>query len=156
MDENVSHVPLKAGRRILVVEDNVTLAYGLKLNLEVEGHDVLIESNGHAALASPNAFQPDLIILDIMLPGLDGFEVLRGWRRSGVSTRVIVLSAKGEPFDRLTGLRLGADDYITKPFYLLNCSSVLHGNLIEWDQRLRKVHATFGSATLESTCRLAW
>jgi DNA-binding response OmpR family regulator len=118
MDETASQVPPKAGRRILVVEDNETLAYGLKLNLEVEGHEVLIESNGDTAVAIPDAFQPDLIILDIMLPGLDGFEVLRRWRRSGVSTRVIILSAKGEPFDRVTGLRLGADDYVTKPFHL--------------------------------------
>ena len=105
--------------RILIVEDNATLAYGLKLNLEVDGHEVHVEGDGAAALSIPDAFRPDLIILDIMLPGLDGFELLRRWRLSGISTRVIILSAKAATDDRVKGLRLGADDYVTKPFQIL-------------------------------------
>ena len=118
MNESESASLSRVLRRILVVEDDATLAYGLKLNLEVDGHVVLVEGNGEAALSIPDVFRPDLVILDIMLPGIDGLELLRRWRRSGISTRVIVLSARGESDDRVRGLRLGADDYMTKPFHL--------------------------------------
>lgn len=114
-----SLAPPERRHRILIIEDDDTLAYGLRLNLELDGHEVLVEGDGAAALSIPDDFRPDLIILDIMLPGLDGFELLRLWRLSGISTRVIILSAKAAADDRVTGLRLGADDYVTKPFHIL-------------------------------------
>lgn len=105
--------------RILIVEDNADLAFGLRMNLEIEGYVVLIETDGRKALPLPVSFRPDLIVLDLMLPGIDGFQLLRRWRELDSRTRVIVLSAKDGEANRVTALRLGADDYVAKPFSLL-------------------------------------
>ena len=105
--------------RILVVEDNEDLAFGLRNNLEVEGHTVDVASDGAAGLSRAAATAPDLVILDLMLPQLDGFHVLRGLREQGIATPVLILTARGEETDKVRGLRLGADDYVTKPFGLL-------------------------------------
>ncbi len=105
--------------RVLVVQDDSDLAFGLKLDLEVEGLEVCVEGDGSNALSLPSSFHPDVIILDIMLPGLDGFELLRRWRMNDRATRIIILSARSAEADRVAGLRLGADDYITKPFSVL-------------------------------------
>lgn len=108
-----------AGRpRVLVVEDDPGLAFGLQMNLEIEGYEVLVEGDGLQALSVRESFRPDLVLLDLMLPGLDGIELLRRWRELDPSTRIIILSARVDEVDRLTGLRLGADDYVTKPFSL--------------------------------------
>jgi DNA-binding response OmpR family regulator len=105
--------------RILVVEDNRDLAYGLRNNLEIEGYDVEVAPDGPSGLRAAEARPPDLVVLDLMLPGLDGFRVLRALRQGGAATPVLVLTAKGEEADKVRGLRLGADDYVTKPFGLL-------------------------------------
>ena len=109
-----------AGRRILLVEDNRDLAYGLRNNLEIEGYAVRVAEDGETALEALAA-EPhfDLLILDLMLPGLDGFRVLRQARQQGTSLPILILSARGEEADKVRGLRLGADDYVTKPFGLL-------------------------------------
>jgi DNA-binding response OmpR family regulator len=104
---------LDARPRILVVEDNETLAFGLKSNLEFEGWNVQIAADGSDALAAATAFDPDLILLDLALPGIDGMELLRLWRTNDRITRIVVLSAKAAEVDRVAGLRAGADDYIT-------------------------------------------
>lgn len=105
--------------RILVVEDNPDLAYGLRNNLELEGHHVDVAGDGHHGLRLAQQDRADLVILDLMLPGLDGFHVLRGLRDAGLATPVLVLTARGEEADVVRGLRLGADDYVTKPFGIL-------------------------------------
>ena len=105
--------------RILVIEDNEDLAFGLRNNLEVEGHTVDVARDGGAGLSRAEATAPDLVILDLMLPQLDGFHVLRALRERGVATPVLILTARGEETDKVRGLRLGADDYVTKPFGLL-------------------------------------
>lgn len=105
--------------RILLIEDNRDLAFGLRNNLEIEGYNVEVARDGVAGLKAFSAAKPDLVILDIMLPQLDGFRVLKTVRQEDHSTPVLLLTAKGEEFDKVRGLRLGADDYVTKPFGLL-------------------------------------
>ena len=105
--------------RILIVEDNPDLAYGLRNNLEIEGHDVDVAGDGLIGLARAKEWAPDLVVLDLMLPGLDGYRVLRKLREEGHDTPVLILTARGEEADKVLGFRLGADDYVTKPFGVL-------------------------------------
>ncbi len=105
--------------RILVVEDNVDLADGLRHNLELEGHEVLLAADGDQGLRLAVERAPDLVILDLMLPGRDGYQVLRALREGGSRTPVMILSARGEEADKVRGFRLDADQYVTKPFGLL-------------------------------------
>ena len=105
--------------QILVIEDNEDLAFGLRTNLEIEGHEVAVAHGGREGLEQALEAPPDLVILDLMLPGLDGFRVLRELRKRDPATPVLVLTARGEEADKVRGLRLGADDYVTKPFGLL-------------------------------------
>jgi len=105
--------------RILVVEDNADLAFGLRNNLEIEGYEVLVVEDGTQGLARARDAGADLIILDLMLPGLDGYRVLRALRDEGRRMPILILTARGEEADKVRGLRLGADDYVTKPFGVL-------------------------------------
>ncbi|MDX1577197.1 MAG: response regulator transcription factor [Gemmatimonadota bacterium] len=105
--------------RVLVVEDNVNLALGLRHSLESDGHEVDVIHAGDAALERALAEPPDLMILDLMLPGLDGFAVLRELRAAGNLAPVLILSARGEEVDKIQGFRLGADDYVVKPVGLV-------------------------------------
>ncbi|HEV2642538.1 MAG TPA: response regulator transcription factor [Candidatus Elarobacter sp.] len=104
---------------VLVVEDNSELATLLCDNLAIEGHSTLVAPDGRDGLALARAHDPDLIILDLMLPVVDGTQVLSVLRREGFTNPVIVLSARADEVDRLLGFRLGADDYVTKPFSVL-------------------------------------
>jgi DNA-binding response OmpR family regulator len=104
--------------RVLVVEDNQNLAEGLRTNLEFEGHEVELVRDGTGGLIRGRTRSHDLIVLDLMLPGMDGFRVLDGLRAEGVATPVLVLTARGDEADKVRGLRAGADDYVTKPFAL--------------------------------------
>jgi two-component system, OmpR family, alkaline phosphatase synthesis response regulator PhoP len=115
----VSHATPLPAKRILVIEDNPDLAYGLRNNLEIEGYDVEVAKDGTKGLARAKAGHPDLVLLDLMLPGLDGFRVLRALRDDGHGMPVLILTARGEEADKVRGLRLGADDYVTKPFGVL-------------------------------------
>jgi len=105
--------------RILIVEDSPDLAFGLRNNLEIEGHDVEVAADGQRGLERARASAPDLIILDLMIPIIDGYRVLRQLREDGIPTPVLILSARNEEADKVRGFRLGADDYVTKPFGLL-------------------------------------
>lgn len=105
--------------RILLVEDNRDLAFGLRNNLEIEGYEVETAETGKGGLDAFARTTPDLLILDLMLPELDGFRVLRSLRKEGHSTPILILTARGEEADKVRGLRMGADDYVTKPFGLL-------------------------------------
>ncbi len=102
--------------KILIVEDERALAIGLEDDLRVEGYDVVVLGDGRAAsrVAIEGGF--DAIVLDVMLPGRDGFEICRDIRRAGKRTPIILLTAKAQESDKILGLELGADDYITKPF----------------------------------------
>lgn len=103
-------------KKILIIEDEQDLVKGLKINLSDEGFDVDYALDGIEGLRMAVEETPDLIILDIMLPEMDGFEVCRRLRQKNIETPVIMLTAKGEEIDKVVGLEIGADDYMTKPF----------------------------------------
>jgi len=103
-------------RQVLVVDDDPTVSDVVRRYLERAGFQVTQASDGPAALAAFDRRRPDLVVLDLMLPGVDGLEVCRRWQRQGAGVPVIMLTALGEEADRVLGLRLGADDYVTKPF----------------------------------------
>jgi DNA-binding response OmpR family regulator len=102
--------------RIVLVEDNEDLAFGLRAALEFEGYEVHVVSDGREACDRIPEIGPSLVVLDLMLPGLDGYEVLSRLRKAGSRAPVLILTAKGEEADILTGFDRGADDYVTKPF----------------------------------------
>lgn len=103
-------------KRILVVEDEETIAGLVSYNLRKEGFEVIISGDGLEALEKIKSEKFDLIILDIMLPGMDGYDICRLIRKEDISIPVIMLSAKNEELDKVLGLELGGDDYVTKPF----------------------------------------
>jgi two-component system, OmpR family, alkaline phosphatase synthesis response regulator PhoP len=105
-------------KRILVVEDDRHIAEGLRLNLSLKGYDPQIALDGIAALRLWKEWRPDLVVLDIMLPHIDGLTVLRNIRLEDERLPVLILSARGEPEQRVEGLALGGDDYLAKPFNL--------------------------------------
>jgi DNA-binding response OmpR family regulator len=102
--------------RILIVEDDRAIAVALEDDLRLEGYDVQVARDGEAALAAARAATFDLLLLDVMLPKKDGFDVCRELRRSGVDAKILLLTARGGETDKVLGLDLGADDYITKPY----------------------------------------
>jgi DNA-binding response OmpR family regulator len=102
-------------KKILVVDDEPTLVATVKYNLEREGYQVVTAADGESGLSVARAERPDLILLDLMLPGLDGFEVCRILRRE-MTAPILMLTAKTQEVDKVVGLELGADDYVTKPF----------------------------------------
>jgi DNA-binding response OmpR family regulator len=102
--------------QILVVEDEVRLAQHIARALTEAGHEPTVVHDGETALGEAEATRYDLIVLDVMLPGMDGFEVLQRLRTAKMDTRVLILTARGEVSDRVSGLGLGADDYLAKPF----------------------------------------
>lgn len=104
--------------RILLVEDEVTLAAGIQENLELEGYQVEHVAHGQRALQRILSQPYDLVVLDVMLPGLDGFAICQQARQAGCDVPVLFLSARGQVDDRLRGLRAGGDDYLPKPFRL--------------------------------------
>jgi DNA-binding response OmpR family regulator len=101
---------------ILLVEDDAHLRYGLVFNLEQEGHLVTAVADGESALQSWSDARPDLVVLDVMLPGISGLEVLEARRKAGDETPVLMLTARAEETDAVTALAMGADDYVRKPF----------------------------------------
>jgi len=141
-------------RSILIVEDDPSLVLGLQMNLSREGYEVRIAMNGPAALQSLDERLPDLVLLDLMLPGINGLEILRQLRERGSSVPVVVLTAMGTERDKIQGLDLGANDYVTKPFSIGELlariraalrthgeakSQVLRAGAIELDPQAREV-----------------
>jgi DNA-binding response OmpR family regulator len=104
--------------RILIVDDEPEMVRGLEDNLRFEGYQTLAAANGEDALALALGCAPDLILLDVMMPRMSGWDVCRALREKGIRAPVIMLTARGEESDRVRGLELGADDYVTKPFSL--------------------------------------
>jgi DNA-binding response OmpR family regulator len=105
--------------RVLIVEDNADLAAGIQYNLSLEGYETCIAEDGRRALIATEQWVPDVILLDLMLPELDGYQVLQTLRTRGVKTPVVILTAKAEEADKVRGFRLDADQYVTKPFGVL-------------------------------------
>ena len=140
-------------RRLLVVEDDRTLRQALAFNLTREGYEVATAVDGESALDAARNPQLDLILLDVMLPGMSGVEVLRVLRREGVPTPVIILSAKGDEIDRVVGLKVGADDYVAKPFsrpeLLARIEAVLRRARREPEDQERREMLRFGPIQID-------
>jgi two-component system, OmpR family, alkaline phosphatase synthesis response regulator PhoP len=140
---------------ILIVEDNADLAYGLQNNLEIEGYDVEVAGDGPSGLTQARSRRPDLVILDLMLPGLDGYRVLKTLRDEGHDMPVLILTAHGQEADKVRGFRLGADDYVTKPFGLLELMARV-GALIRRTSRrpvASGARETFGAVAVDPATR---
>jgi DNA-binding response OmpR family regulator len=105
--------------KILIVEDEEAILQGLKMNMEIEGYEIAIAQDGEKALEVFEEFNPDLILLDLMIPGYSGFEVCRIVRKKNPGVYIIMLTAKIDEPSKVTGLEMGADDYVTKPFSIL-------------------------------------
>jgi DNA-binding response OmpR family regulator len=150
--------PETRDKRILVIEDDATIRRGLRDALRSEGYEVLEAADGDAGLALGLTADPDLVVLDLMLPRLDGFEVLKRLRADGVETPVLVLTARSLPQDRVRGLDLGADDYVSKPFGLAELLARVRSRLRAWD-RERGLHQgtvlRFGGVTVDFAARRA-
>jgi len=101
---------------ILVVEDDPSIQRGIELNLQVEGYSVITASDGESGLKQALERKPDVILLDVMLPKMSGFDICRQIRKQGLTMPIILLTAKTQEIDKIMGLELGADDYVTKPF----------------------------------------
>jgi DNA-binding response OmpR family regulator len=124
-----ARAPSLAGRRVLVVEDDASIAIGLRINLESEGYDVFVAEDGEQGLHFARTKEPDLVILDVMLPKKNGLEVLHALREEGATVPVIIVSAKAGEMDKVTGLELGAEDYVSKPFSLAELLARVRGAL---------------------------
>lgn len=116
-------------KHILIVEDNADLASGLKRNLEHEGHRAVLANTALSALEAAARDVPDLVVLDLGLPDKDGYHVLEQLRGRGVDAPVLILSARGLESDKVKGFRLGADDYVTKPFGVVELMARINAHL---------------------------
>jgi len=155
--------------KILVVEDDESITLGLEMNLEAEGYEVTVAVDGDDGLNRALGGEFDLVILDVMLPRRNGFEVVRTLRSRGETVPVIMLSARGEETDKVMGLELGAEDYITKPFGLAELlarvravlrrdgivrkrgEQVMRAGLLEVNPRTREVHKDGALVELTAT-----
>jgi len=140
---------------VLVVEDDFRMASVLRRGLEEEGHAVDVASDGPNGLWMANEFPYGGIVLDVMLPGFDGFEVCRRLRESGVWTPVLMLTARDEVGDRVRGLDVGADDYLVKPFSLLELAARLRA-ISRREDRPRPVTLAVGDLHLDPSSKRAW
>ena len=145
----------EAKRSVLLVEDDPSIMLGLQINLEKEGYTVLTAEDGERAIAMARQERPDLVILDVMLPKMNGFVVLQTLRREGISMPIIVLSARTSEMDKVTGLELGAEDYVAKPFSLAELLARVRAALRRGPRPVenpRTVHA-FGDVRVEVAAR---
>jgi DNA-binding response OmpR family regulator len=144
-------------RRVLVIEDDASIALGLRINLEGEGYEVLAAEDGEAGLTMAREDQPDLVILDVMLPKMNGFQVLQAVRREGLTMPIIVLSARSGEMEKVTGLELGAEDYVAKPFSLAELLARVRAALRRGPRpsevTVRTVHV-FGDVRVDVAARL--
>src|SRR4030095_14601214 len=142
--------------RILVVDDEPEMVRGLEDNLRFEGYQIITAGDGERALALALSEAPDLILLDLMLPGLSGWDVCRALRQRGLDIPVIMLTARGTEADQVQGLELGADDYVTKPFSLRELLARSRAPLRRPPPRKSFESFAFGNARLETRTRQAF
>ena len=144
------------GARVLLVEDNADLAEGIEYNLKLEGYDVRIAENGRVGVEAARTWRPDIMLLDLMLPEMDGYQVLRTIREDGNRVPVIILSARGEEADKVRGFRLDADQYVTKPFSILELleriAALLRRSAHE-TQSDATTNIAFGDVVIDLACR---
>ncbi|MGI9067316.1 MAG: response regulator [Pyrinomonadaceae bacterium] len=108
--------------KVLIIEDETNMAIGLKDSCEYEGYEVSVARDGNEGLEKASTEKPDIILLDVMLPLMSGIDVCRTLRTRGIEIPILMLTARSQEIDKVVGLEIGADDYVTKPFALRNCS----------------------------------
>jgi len=140
-------------RTVLVIEDDATITLGLRINLESEGYVVIAADDGEKGLAMARTEDPDLIILDVMLPKMNGFEVLQAIRAEGRTMPIIVLSARTGEIDKVTGLELGAEDYVAKPFSLAELLARVRAALRRGPLQSRPTLFCFGDVRVDVGAR---
>ena len=136
-------------KRILIIEDETNIATLIEMYLEREGYAVMIAGNGEAGLASIAKTPADLVILDIMLPGIDGFEVCRRMRAKSSNIPVIMLTARDTYIDKVVGLEMGADDYVTKPFNARELVARVRAVLRRTETMQESTKTILGSVTID-------
>ena len=136
-------------KKILIIEDELDLIKGLKLNLSDDGYEVDWAVNGMEGFRKAVEESPDLIILDIMLPEMDGLEVCRKLRQKNIGIPVIMLTAKGEEIDKVVGLEIGADDYITKPFSIRELIARIKARLRNAEREVKAVPELYSFDDIE-------
>lgn len=134
---------------VLVIEDDPSITLGLRINLEAEGYAVVTAGDGESGLALARSGAPDLVILDVMLPKMNGFEVLHTLRREGATVPIIVLSARTGEMDKVTGLELGAEDYVAKPFSLAELLARVRAALRRGAPQVRPQVHSFGDVRID-------
>jgi two-component system, OmpR family, alkaline phosphatase synthesis response regulator PhoP len=135
---------------ILVVEDDPSIQRGIELNLQVEGYSVITASDGEDGLKKALEHKPDILLLDVMLPKMSGFDICRQVRKQGLTMPIILLTAKTQEIDKIMGLELGADDYVTKPFSVAEVVARVNA-AVRRSKRFETSEAdyTFGPFTLD-------
>jgi DNA-binding response OmpR family regulator len=147
-------MPESSRARVLVVEDDLAIRRGVAMNLRAEGYHVLEAGDGDTGLKMALEESPDLLILDIMLPGMSGLDLLQMLRDQAVTIPVIILSARDRPHDKVEGLELGADDYVTKPFGVRELLARVRAHLRRLEQTTgRGRRLTFGDIVVDRGAR---
>lgn len=139
--------------RVLVIEDDPDIGLGLRTSLEIEGYQAEVATDGLSGLERVRTGKPDLVILDLMLPGMDGYRVLRTLRAESIRTPVLILTARGEEADKVLGFRSGADDYVTKPFGLLELLARVEALLRRTGAESAPAPMRFGSVEIDRAAR---
>ncbi len=135
--------------KLLIVEDEPELLMGLRDNFEIEGFTVIAASDGEQAVRAATDHLPDLVLLDVMLPRMSGFEVCRTLRQRGFSIPIVMLTARSQEADVVTGLELGADDYVTKPFSIRELIARVRAHLRRHTPKTELDHYEFGGISLD-------
>lgn len=136
--------------KILIIEDEPNMILGLKDSLEYEGYEVLAARDGEDGLMKASSAKPDLILLDVMLPLISGLDVCRDLRERGIETPIIMLTARSQEIDKVVGLEIGADDYVTKPFSIKELLARIRAHLRRAAKRVVAIEAfTFGEVELD-------
>ena len=136
--------------RVLIVEDDDAMAVALKDGFETEGHKVILARDGEAGLRAAREDSPELMILDVMLPKLSGHDICRQLRGEGARLPIIMLTARGQEIDKVVGLKLGADDYVTKPFSFMELLARVEAVLRRTSPAPQKIDRyTFGDVTVD-------
>jgi two-component system alkaline phosphatase synthesis response regulator PhoP len=142
--------------RILIVDDEPEIVRGLEDNLRFEGYETTSATSGEEGLARATREAPDLVLLDVMMPKMSGWDVCRELRKRGIDVPVIMLTARGEEGDRVRGLELGADDYVTKPFSLRELLARVRAVLRRPGPRQKFEEFAFGDARVRLRSRQVW
>jgi len=135
--------------KVLIVEDEPDMILGLKDNFEFEGYEVLTATDGQSGLEKARKERPDLVVLDVMMPRMSGLEVCKALRSEGFDRPIIMLTARGQEIDKVVGLELGADDYVTKPFSIRELMARVRAVLRRSEGKKRLARYRFGDVELD-------